>query len=82
MEVVANESCTRCFDYYESQCRHLSFASPTGGEGRGREKDIWAIGGGIGDFRGCTLLVLWGESRQGPRFMISQHWEIMGISLH
>ena len=38
MAVVANESCTRRFDYYESQCRHLSFACPIGGGGgRGAE---------------------------------------------
>ena len=49
--------------------------------GGGGEKRIWAIGGGIGDFMGFTFLALWGESRQGPRFVISQHWEILGILL-
>ena len=41
MEVVANDSCKWSFDCYESQFRHLSFASPMGwgrgGGGEGKE---------------------------------------------
>ena len=39
MEVVANDSCKWSFDCYESQFRHLSFASPMGWGGGGGKRE-------------------------------------------